>query len=115
MVVFLDGDYGDRPSELPLLLAPVIDGRADITMGSRLGTARNSGAMAWHSAFGNRLAAGLLRLLYGLQISDLGVANDLIQLGRDRRLAHGKAPRTAAWFGEWQEAVADLERRSGAR
>src|SRR5580693_553743 len=40
VVVFLDGDYSDRPAELPLLLAPIIDGRADITLGSRLGTPR---------------------------------------------------------------------------
>ncbi len=56
IVVFLDGDYSDRPAELPLLLTPIIDGRADITLGSRLG----------------RLAAFLIRLLYGLRISDLG-------------------------------------------
>ena len=36
VVVFLDGDYSDRPSELPILLAPIIEGRADITLGSRL-------------------------------------------------------------------------------
>jgi glycosyltransferase involved in cell wall biosynthesis len=72
VVVFLDGDYSDRPSELPLLLAPIIEDRADITVGSRLGTTRNSGALPWHAAFGNRLAASLIRLLYGLKISDLG-------------------------------------------
>jgi len=72
VVVFLDGDYSDRPAELPTLLAPIIEGRADITMGSRLQTTRNSGALPWHAAFGNRLAARLISLLYGLKISDLG-------------------------------------------
>jgi glycosyltransferase involved in cell wall biosynthesis len=72
VVVFLDGDYSDRPSELPILLAPILEDRADITLGSRLGSTRNSGALPWHAAFGNRLAAGLIRLLYGLKISDLG-------------------------------------------
>ena len=72
VVVFLDGDYSDRPSELPVLLAPIIEGRADITVGSRLGANRNSRAMPWHAAFGNRLAASLIQLLYGLKISDLG-------------------------------------------
>jgi glycosyltransferase involved in cell wall biosynthesis len=72
VVVFLDGDYSDRPDELPLLLNPIIDGRADITLGSRLGTQSNHGAMAWHAVFGNRLAAALIRLLYGARISDLG-------------------------------------------
>jgi len=72
VVVFLDGDYSDRPSELPILLAPIIEDRADITLGSRLGKQRISGALPWHAAFGNRIAAGLIRLLYGLKITDLG-------------------------------------------
>jgi glycosyltransferase involved in cell wall biosynthesis len=72
IVVFLDGDYSDRPNELPLLLTPIMEGRADITLGSRLGKQRTSGALLWHAAFGNRLAAVLIRLLYGLRISDLG-------------------------------------------
>ena len=72
VVVFLDGDYSDRPSELPILLAPIIEGRADITLGSRLQGRRAAGALPWHQVFGNRLAASLIRLLYGLEITDLG-------------------------------------------
>jgi glycosyltransferase involved in cell wall biosynthesis len=72
VVVFLDGDYSDRPAELPLLLAPITEGRADITLGSRLGEQRIVGALPWHAVFGNWLAASLIRLLYGVRISDLG-------------------------------------------
>ena len=72
VVVFLDGDYSDRPSELPILLAPITEGRADITLGSRLREQRIPGTMPWHQVFGNRLAASLIRLLYALDISDLG-------------------------------------------
>jgi len=72
VVVFLDGDYSDRPAELPILLAPITEGRADITLGSRLHGQRSAGALPWHQVFGNRLAASLIRLLYGLDISDLG-------------------------------------------
>ncbi len=72
VVVFLDGDYSDRPAELPSLLAPIIEGRADITLGSRLQQRRSAAALPWHQVFGNRLAASLIRVLYGLQISDLG-------------------------------------------
>lgn len=72
VVVFLDGDYSDRPSELPLLLAPIAGGLADITLGSRLHQHRYDGPLPWHQAFGNRLAARLINLLYGLKISDLG-------------------------------------------
>jgi len=72
VVVFLDGDYSDRPSELPILLAPIINGHADITLGSRLHGPRSAAALPWHQVFGNRLAASLIRLLYGLELSDLG-------------------------------------------
>lgn len=94
VVVFVDGDYSDRPSELPLLLAPLSEGRADITIGSRLhelsrggldGSAQHNScgsemsaqrrsprALPWHQVFGNRLAASLIRLLYGLDVTDLG-------------------------------------------
>jgi glycosyltransferase involved in cell wall biosynthesis len=72
VVVFLDGDYSDRPSELPILLAPILEGRADITLGSRLIERNHARALPLHQVFGNRLAAGLINLLYGLEITDLG-------------------------------------------
>jgi glycosyltransferase involved in cell wall biosynthesis len=72
IVVFLDGDYSDRPSELPILVAPILEGRADITLGSRLYGRTSTAALPWHQVVGNRLAAGLIRTLYGLNISDLG-------------------------------------------
>jgi len=72
IVVFLDGDYSDRPAELPVLLAPIIDGRADIALGSRLHGRNSDEALPWHQVLGNRLAAGLIRLLYKVEISDLG-------------------------------------------
>lgn len=42
---------------------------------------------------------------------DIDVANDLLLLARELRLAPAKAPRTASWFGEWRQAVAELRRR----
>ena len=72
IVVFLDGDYSDRPEELPLLLAPILEGRADITLGSRLAKRTVRDALPWHSVFGNQLAAAMIRLLYGQRITDLG-------------------------------------------
>lgn len=72
IVVFLDGDYSDRPSELPFLLEPILQAHADIVIGSRLQKRQVDGALPWHQAFGNRLAASLIRSLYGLNISDLG-------------------------------------------
>lgn len=39
---------------------------------------------------------------------DVDVADDLIQLAAELRLAPERAARTAAWFREWEQAVAKL-------
>ena len=44
---------------------------------------------------------------------DIDVASDLILLARELRLTPSKAPRTAAWFGEWDHAVANLGQGPG--
>jgi len=72
VVVFLDGDYSDRPAEMPLLLDPLRRGSADMVIGSRLAGARTPGALPWHAVFGNRLAAGLIALFSGVHLTDLG-------------------------------------------
>lgn len=72
IVVFLDGDYSDRPAELPVLIEPIVNGRADIVIGSRLTGPRSPGALPLHSLAGNWLAARLIGLLYGVRITDLG-------------------------------------------
>ena len=46
---------------------------------------------------------------------DVDVANDLILLARELRLTPAKAPRTAGWFGEWQQAVAQLRVCTGGQ
>ena len=44
---------------------------------------------------------------------DIDVADDLLRLARELQLAPAKAPRTAAWFGDWEHAVAQLRQRWG--
>jgi len=72
VVVFLDGDYSDRPAEMSLLLEPLRQSAADIVIGTRLGGERIAGAMPLHAVFGNRLAARLIGLLSGVRLTDLG-------------------------------------------
>jgi hypothetical protein len=72
VVVFLDGDYSDRPAEISRLLEPLRDGTADLVIGSRLAGERMAGAMPWHAVMGNRLAARLISLLSGVGLTDLG-------------------------------------------
>jgi glycosyltransferase involved in cell wall biosynthesis len=91
LLVFLDGDYSDPPGEIERLLALLRAGSADLVLGSREGPQMEAGALPLHARLGNRLAVTLLRLLYGVRVSDLpsykaiGKA-DLLALGiRDLR------------------------------
>ena len=70
-LVFIDGDGSMAPEEIPVLLAPIEAGRADIVCGSRR-RLRQPGSMPAHQAFGNQLCVTLLRTLYRVRLSDLG-------------------------------------------
>jgi glycosyltransferase involved in cell wall biosynthesis len=71
VLVFLDGDYSDPPGQMERLLAPLRAGSADLVLGTREGGGMERGALPLHARLGNRVAALLLRLLYGLRVSDL--------------------------------------------
>jgi glycosyltransferase involved in cell wall biosynthesis len=72
VVVFVDGDYSDRPMELPLLLAPLAAGAADLVIGSRTLGRRERGALTPQQLVGNSIACTILRWGYGVEYTDLG-------------------------------------------
>lgn len=72
VVVFLDGDYSDHPEFLPPLVSPILEGRADFVIGSRMLGPRESGAMPPVAVFGNWLAPLLMWVCWGAKFSDLG-------------------------------------------
>lgn len=72
LIVLMDGDGADDPAALPRLLAPLLAGDADLVIGSRtMGTAA-PGSLTPQQRAGNRVAALLLRLLYGVRVTDIG-------------------------------------------
>ena len=74
VLVFLDADGADDPSELDALLAPIARGDADFTLGSRVidPARREPGALTPQARAGNLVATLLIRALYGVHHSDLG-------------------------------------------
>jgi glycosyltransferase involved in cell wall biosynthesis len=72
ILVFLDGDYSDDPGDLPRVLEPLLNDRADIAIGARVARLRAPGAMAAHQSAGNRLVGFLIRLLHHVPITDPG-------------------------------------------
>lgn len=72
VLIFLDGDNSFSPSDLPVLLAPIIEDRADLVLGSRESGSIEKGTMPPQQRFGNWLTSRLMNILYGLSITDLG-------------------------------------------
>lgn len=72
VIVFLDADYSDHPEELTTLVEPIFSAKADFVLGSRILGEREAGAMPPQSLYGNKLACGLMRLLFGARYTDLG-------------------------------------------
>ena len=71
IILFIDGDGSDEPSYLSLMLEPLRRGDADLVLGARQRERGRRDALLAHQRVGNTLTAGLIRLLYGLKISDL--------------------------------------------
>jgi len=72
IVVFLDGDYSDRPQEMEALIDPIATGHADFVVGSRVRGQRERGALTPQQRFGNWLACRLIWRFWGTPCSDLG-------------------------------------------
>lgn len=107
VIVFVDGDGSFDPAELPRLLAPIAENRADLVLGSRAKGGMEAGAMPPHQRFGNRLVSSLMRLLYRIDVTDLGpyraIRRDLLAQFSMREMTFGwptemivKAARTQA-------------------
>lgn len=109
VVLFLDADRSDDPSEAPRVLAPILEGRADLVIGSRVLGEREPGALTPQARFGNWLATRLLRALYGVRYTDLGPFR---AVRWDRLRSLGMRDRDFGWTVEMQIKAARAGLRS---
>jgi glycosyltransferase involved in cell wall biosynthesis len=72
IVVFIDADHADYPSEMTKLVEPIKENNADLVIGSRARGIKERGAMTPQQVFGNWLATSLLKILYHVDFTDLG-------------------------------------------
>ncbi len=105
IVVFLDADYSDDPTELPSLVAPIVEGRADVVIGSRALGRRERGSLALQARFGNWLATRLIRRIWGVSFTDLGPFR---AIRRDTLRAMDMRDTTYGWTVEMQVKAAML-------
>ena len=105
IVVFLDGDYSDFPSEMPLLLQPILAGDAEMVIGSRIRGVHEKGALLPQARFGNALATFLIRLLFHVCYTDLGPFR---AIRYERLLAMDMQDKTFGWTVEMQIKAAKM-------
>ena len=103
IVVFLDGDYSDFPSEMGRLVEPIAGGRADMVIGSRMLGLAEPGALLPVARFGNWLTTRLVRLGWGVAYTDLGPFR---AIRMDALRALGMADRDFGWTIEMQVKAA---------
>jgi glycosyltransferase involved in cell wall biosynthesis len=64
-----DADLELDPTEIPSLVAPIVDGSASVVFGSRFMHGR--GATPWVGYAGNRGLTGAVNVLYGVRLTDI--------------------------------------------
>jgi glycosyltransferase involved in cell wall biosynthesis len=69
-VIIQDADLEYNPSEYPRLLAPLLEGKADVVYGSRFLGGPHRVLFFWH-ALGNRIITILSNILTDLNLSDM--------------------------------------------
>jgi glycosyltransferase involved in cell wall biosynthesis len=103
IIVFLDGDGSDCPELIPALIEPVLAGKQDFVIGSRIRGRREPGSMNPPQLIAGWVAGLLLRLLYGVRYSDMCPFR---AIRRDAVLRLGMAETTYGWNLEMQMRAA---------
>ena len=84
ILVFMDGDGSDVPSDMHRLLEPIQSGECDFVIGSRMRGTREPGSMLISQIFAGWLAGILLRLLYKITYTDMGPFRAITREGLTR-------------------------------
>jgi glycosyltransferase involved in cell wall biosynthesis len=71
VLVFLDGDGGDRPEGIPGLVQPILDNTHDFVIGSRTRGEREPGSMGAHQALAGYAIGAAIGLVYGVRFTDM--------------------------------------------
>jgi glycosyltransferase involved in cell wall biosynthesis len=70
LVLVQDADLEYNPAEYPVLLAPILDGRADVVYGSRFLSAPHRVLFFWHSV-GNKFLTTFSNMATNLNLTDM--------------------------------------------
>jgi glycosyltransferase involved in cell wall biosynthesis len=108
VVVVQDADLEYDPAEIPLLLEPILEGKADAVYGSRFLGGPHRVLFFWHSV-GNRFLTLLSNMFTDLNLTDMETCYKMV-----RRELLQSLPLTSERFGFEPEVTARLA-QAGAR
>lgn len=103
IVVFLDGDFSDDPTEMFSLVQPILDGQVEFVIGTRQPTEK--GALLPQARFGNKLATLLMRIFFGVKYTDLGPFR---AIRYDKLMALNMQDKNFGWTIEMQLKAAKM-------
>lgn len=109
IILFIDGDYSDFPAEAVLVVQPIIDGKAEMVIGSRALGNKEKGSMTVPQRFGNWLSTRLIKLIYKVKFTDLGPFRAITF---DKLVAIDMKDETFGWTCEMQVKAAKMKIRS---
>jgi glycosyltransferase involved in cell wall biosynthesis len=109
IVVFLDGDGSDCPEMMDRLITPIVEGKSDFVIGSRIRGNREPESMNFHQVLAGYTIGFLLRVLYGVRSTDMGPFRAIRRDTLDRL---GLREETYGWPLEMQMRAAQTHVRT---
>lgn len=103
IVLFMDGDGSDLPENIPVILEPILTGRADFVHGTRLKGERQAGALSIPQIVAGHLAGLLIFVTYGVRYTDMSPFRAMTRQALDRL---GMQDETFGWNLEMQMRAA---------
>jgi SAM-dependent methyltransferase len=113
VAVVQDADLEYDPSDLPRLLAPILDGRADAVFGSRFTASPERRVLLYWHSLGNRFLTLLANVLNDLNLSDMETCYKAVsaEVLRDLRLSSnrfGFEPEITTRLAQWGARIYEV-------
>lgn len=105
IAIIQDADLEYDPAEIPQLIQPILDGKADAVFGTRFSGSERRVLYYWHSV-GNKILTWLTNIICDLDFTDMetcykAIRTDILRQTRLRCMDFGLEPELAIRLAQW--------------